>query len=470
VSWTLAVALVLPLLTGYLLVDLLWPVPRHFALKSFLAVGLGLGCTSCLFFLLLLAGASREALVAAELVVVTGLGIARSRRGRTADGIGDVARPASRGEPFLGGALVLALVLAATTFVALSSREPHGGDPDNWDSWAQWNLRARLIHRLGAQWAPAFSSVQGRSYTAHPDYPLLLPASVARGWNLLGRETTLVPMALAFLFTFATVGLVVSSLGVLRDRSLACLGGLALLGLPPFLQVGAWQYADMPLALFFLTTLVLLCLHDRSPGGPRGLLVLAGLSTGLATWTKNEGWLFLVAVVVARWFALRRGRVPTLLRRQLLWWSVGVLPVLACVVFFKWHFAAANDLVSGLGLRSTLHRVLDLSRPLAIVRIPLEQVAASSGWTASIWVLAPCAWLLGFKAGSEDRRGLATLGVSLTLLVAGYVLVYVVTPMDLEWHLRTSVLRLLVQVWPSSVLACLLAVSRLDVGRGPARS
>jgi len=50
---------------------------------------------------------------------------------------------------------------------------PHGA----WDAWAIWNLRARFLAGPGDAWRAAFDDALAWSHT---DYPLLLPATVAR--------------------------------------------------------------------------------------------------------------------------------------------------------------------------------------------------------------------------------------------------------------------------------------------------
>jgi hypothetical protein len=47
----------------------------------------------------------------------------------------------------------------------------------------------------------------------------------------------------------------------------------------------------------------------------------------------------------------------------------------------------------------------------------------------------------------------------LALMLAGYVLVYVVTPLDLPWHLQWSLPRLILQLWPLAVFAFFLGTA-----------
>ena len=141
---------------------------------------------------------------------------------------------------------------------------PHG----NWDAWAIWNNRARFIFRAAAEyWKDGFNPLLGWS---HPDYPLLLPLSIARCWFYLGAEKLWVPSAMAFIFTLITTGMLVSSLSLLKNRSQGYVAGILLLGTSFYLIHGASQYADIPLAFYFLSGIVLLSLSDQKPSNGYG--------------------------------------------------------------------------------------------------------------------------------------------------------------------------------------------------------
>ena len=53
--------------------------------------------------------------------------------------------------------------------------------------------------------------------------------------------------------------------------------------------------------------------------------------------------------------------------------------------------------------------------------------------------------------------GLTVLAVVFAVLI-GFFCVYLVTPHDLHWHLKTALHRLLLQVWPATLLMVFLLV------------
>ena len=135
-------------------------------------VAVGMGATSCLFFLCRLAAPAIPKLsLFVELAVLAWLtyDIIRSRRQTTSFG-------ATPGSPFtlvLMGALIVAIAIATSAMTDAWEANPQG----NWDAWSIWSLRARFLaapgHLPHRAWSPALS-------WTHPEYPLLVSGFIAR--------------------------------------------------------------------------------------------------------------------------------------------------------------------------------------------------------------------------------------------------------------------------------------------------
>jgi hypothetical protein len=351
--------------------------------------------------------------------------------------------------------LSFAFVLLCAVGVAgwYLGHSPHG----DWDAWAIWNLRARFLHRGGDHWTAAFSPLLPWT---HPDYPLLLPGAIARGWAYAGGETTFVPLLIACLFGVATVALLMAALALLRDPTQGYLGGLVLLATPYFVELTTAQCADVPLGFFFLASVALFEAHDRGHGTARRLPLAAGVLTALAAWTKNEGALFLVATLIVRLVsAVRRpGRAAL---RELGALALGLLPVVLVLIYFKLRLAPVNDLVEGQGAHATRDRLLDGSRYVLIVEYFL--LALISLGPGAVVVLAVYRRLLD----RAPRPRVPHAPAVLALMLAGYALVYLTTPYDIAWHLSDSVHRLFMQLWPTALLAFFLATATPEEARGP---
>lgn len=435
-------------LLGVLAVSACWsrarPAPADLGLILPLGMGLGLGLTSAIFFAAslvsghpLAVGSALEALAATGLAWWLGRKPAAETGPTTATGGVLVAVVAS---VFLQAGLVAAVV-SARAYLA----EPMG----SWDGWAIWNMHARFIFRGGVAWSDALRLPQ-IGWT-HPDYPLLVPASVARAWAWLGRDAPLAPALVSAAFGAATVGLLVAAVARLRHRLVALAGGLVLLGTPFFVTFSSNEHADIPLGFFILATLALLALGHTGQEKP-GRIVLAGFSAGLAAWTKNEGLLFVVVITLA-WCGheIFRGS-----RRMAGVFLGGLVVALLPVVYFKVMLAPPGDIMSG-QLGSRFGQLGDGARHRLILAALWRDTPHFGEWSIAPF-LAMMLPLLGPGWRRLNGREWLIAGAIL-LMLAGYYAIYLLTPMDLRWHLDYSLVRLLLQLWPAAILFWCLAVS-----------
>jgi hypothetical protein len=474
----LVVGLVFPTLAAYALVAYCDRNARSgiatFFLRICLAIGLGVGLSSCSYFLwLFFVGAPGKTYPICEFIACATIALfalvrqrlSAARRLSLSCGEGVELRihvphaaqigavldgpPIGHWQGLLFFAYPCALFLAVLGAVGKYWKSPLG----DWDTWAFWNQRARFFFRAGDQWRQAFSPE-----FVHIDYPLLLPNSNARLWSWLGTEHSWVPWLLGSLFTFATVGILTAGVCRLRSQSQGLLAGLVLLGMVAFLQRGALQYADIPLAFFILSAVLLLALYDASEQPRRELLVLSGVMAGLAAWTKNEGLLVLIALPVARSAAVWRRDGTKRMLGDLLCWSAGVLPALVVIVIQKSCLAGRNELINDQSLDVLFTKLCDPWRYVYIAQAFLVYTIRIARPFAI--VLPLCCLLLGAaKHSSRGVRGLPTASVMLLLMLAGYFFVYLTTPCELHWHLSTSTDRLLLHVLPLCLLIVFLRVA-----------
>ncbi len=472
----LALAVLLCLASGYLIAAIGWPrrpSPADFPVLASLAAGCGLGLFSFAYVLSRAAGNTH--LIATDLALVGLLLIAfllihRPEPAQISELASDwQANFAAR--RILTAVSLFALAVAFYAAITRAIVHPHG---EGWDAFSIWNLHARFLFRSGSPWRDGFSSLIPWS---HPDYPLLLPGAIAHFWTYLGNETQAIPAVIAIVFTFATVGLLFSSLAMLRGRIAAMLASLALLTTPFFIEQGTSQYADVPLSFFILAAIVLLCLHDafaqNESSGTNRLLLLAGVNAGFAAWTKNEGLLFLFALIVARAFSLIReaGRSSSAARRPqpalaairpFLPLLIGMAPALLLIGWFKLFIAPPGDLFPDRAL--AFHKLFEPSRYGAVLRWYGKEFLRFGEWLLIPGTLLLIAFyfLTRRKNVPQERgfeAGLPTGAITLSLTLAGYFVIYLVTPRDIYWHLRNSLNRLFLQLWPSAIFLFFLLIT-----------
>jgi hypothetical protein len=452
-SINIALFLIPPVVIGYLVVhDIL---PRHdgswnvFALKCFLGVAIGFGLTSFVTYWLLVSGFfSRESQLLAETMVIAALVAIVAYMPRSEGARARVRERQATAVPrtllqfSLAIAWSAALIIAVLAFATLSSHLPHGV----WDGWAIWNLRAKFLFHGATHWTDAFSK---ELFWSHPDYPLLIPTNIARGWMIVGHDTVVVPILFAAVFTFGVIGLAMTGLSLVRDRSQALLAGMVLLGTPLLIARGAAQEADVPLAFYFLSFFVVLALRDVSQSGRMWLLL--GLSAGLTLWVKNEGSLFFVSAGLCLALALSI-HAFSLNWRNLICFFSGALPGVLLLAHFKSRLAPQADLFANQTALELGAKLLDMDRHATVQKEFFTSIGGFGEWLVSL----PIALLLYFLIVGRSVHGSLTeliiLPVALlTLTAAGYYFVYIITPYDLNWHLATSLNRLLLQLWPSAL-------------------
>lgn len=439
--------LLLCVLAGFGAVRAAWPAPRrwsaHDPLRLAMAPSLGLGLLSLVYFAVrsVLGGGGGAA---AGVFALVALGLAGFAWWR-AEAAEIESRNWAKGPTWLWLTFGAVAGVAAFTLALILVASPHG----EWDAWSIWNLRARFLFRATDPMTP-FNPLLNWS---HPDYPLLVPGSVAGLWTWNGGEAQWLAAAVAVVFWASAVFIPVLLLARLRSTALGLTAGLALAGMPLLTRNASAMYADVVVGYFFVAAIGLGLMAIETSAG-RGAAILAGVAAGFAAWSKNEGLLFCGVLVVTFLAAVRSreefaGRV-----RFVIPMVAGMLVVLAFVGHFKYHFAPPNDLVAVGKSASMAARLTDFSRYSVTFWGIAEGILTFGDWLVPP-VIVFGVWLALQGLRKPDRGSVWWPFLAATLQLVGYLVVYVVGSDRLEWQLDTSAERLLLQIWPAAVLSLL---------------
>lgn len=426
-----AAAFVVATVIGYALVEWLLPAGLSRRFTWVFAPGLGTGVCSFIFFVF------RRPLVTVELILLIAAAWMVYRRGRI-----QALFPGSRQFPALGLIFSAALGLVISIQFFAMDRSPHGG----WDGWAIWNTHARLLARAGRNWEDLMP------YTFQGDYPLLVPASVARLWRYAHQDVPEAGALVGILFGVSGIAVLTAVLSELRGASTGMVMGLMLTGTPLYLSLMTAQYADVPLSFFILSALSLICLQFERKPESRSMLCLAGFAAGCAAWTKNEGLLFVAAVgAVLLAPVIRR---QSKMSARFLPFMAGLLIPLAIIVYFKWTVPVQDYLVADQKLDALVFRIRDVERYVLIAKSMLKTL-----WTFGQWpIITPFVPLLlwmalrGFNRQALQSSGWRVSCAVLVMVFLGYGVVYLISPIELSVHLHSSSDRLVLQLWPSFLL------------------
>ena len=418
-----------------------------------LALGLGIGFSSIISTALIVSGvdpatAGFVLIDAAIWGSIAALGWAVRRRMAAKSAVPypgelriEAAASSDRLDWVLRAVFAVAAMVAFVSVVAFMRAWPHG----EWDAWAIWNQHARFLFRGGGSDAWRGYFMLGWS---QPDYPLMLPAAVARVWAYAGHESTFGPALIAMIFGVGSVTLVVSAL----DGRRAWVAGALLVGASAYLVHVASQYADIPMAFFIVAALAVA--YGDALRESRIAPLVAGATIALAAWTKNEGLVFaVVMVLVASVVALQRlfaGRLQQSERAQLLWVIAGSAPVVIAIAWFKLTLAPPSDLGAGMASAVFTTRLTDFDRHMTVATLMGQHILRWS--TRLSMTVLPVVGLAALWMSGRSERARAMVAV-LGLMLLSFYVVYVLTPYDIVWHITTSFDRLLVQLWPALVLA-----------------
>jgi hypothetical protein len=302
--------------------------PMEYALGP----GLGLALLSAFRFWWLVCGLPAAMYPWTEALLVAAAVIVAARAPRPAA----EALPQER-DPRWGKVLVAVVVAGQLILVGLGFWHAYVETPDGlWDAWCFWNTKARFLYAGGEHWRLAVDSAA----VHHSDYPLLLPLTVVRAWDWNGSASAAAGFFVgAFFFALTTwllFALVWSTRGPIQ-------GFLALgvyLSTPLVFRWSASQYADIPLAYYYLAAIGSLFLsQEQTAAAPRWLAIL-GLCLASAAWTKNEGfpWLFvgLGGVGLLMVYRAQKMQAGAML--------AGIAPLLVTLFTFKMYSDYRGDL------------------------------------------------------------------------------------------------------------------------------
>jgi hypothetical protein len=447
-----AISILLAWLLGFLLIQALDPVgsiePRWAAVlfKAALGTGVGMGVASIIFLLLDVTGAASPAAILGidiGLVAVLAWHWFRTRSNPGAPSSSDVRAPGFRWTWLLALAFGAVLVISLARLVQMAIALPVG----EWDAWTLWNLRAKFLAGPGDSWRYALSPLL---YGTHPDYPLLLSAFVARVWEAGGGVNEIAPVVTAFAFFAALLALLVSAVALLRGAASALLAGLVILSTTSLLLWTPAQYADIPLAFFYLGAVALIFLGESARGHAQ---FWAGLCAGLAAWTKNEGVAFLICIlIVFLTLTLWQRRTRAAIIRAG-WLLAGASPGVLLTLWLKFWLAPPVNPLSGLS------HLYDASRYVQVAEGFFKNLLnLGSGVSHPLILLAILGILLRWKVEERYKWPLLISTTSLVLVFLTYCGELVMTPWSLDWQLQTSLDRLILQVWPSFLLLFFVAL------------
>ena len=303
------------------------------------------------------------------------------------------------------------------------------------DGIAIWAMKAHALYETGSVSGPVFT---GHEYAAptHTDYPIFLPSIEALLSRFLGRyDQALLDVEFGPLL----VGFGVAAWALLRPvahRWLAVIVPVVVVGNANIAGSLRDNYADGVLAL--LVGLAVVCVVRWTSEGGRSLMALATLFLIGAAWTKNEGLLFSVALLLVT------GVIAGLRGRAWRQPALALAGVVLAILPWRLHLAFA-------GVGNTDYAVSDLLDPGLLASRSARPLAAGErlvhdivwAWQGLSW-LALAAIVAAIVVGRLWEPALTAAWMVLSL--TGLILIYSISGWPIQLHLDTSAGRVVASV------------------------
>jgi hypothetical protein len=391
-------------------------------------------------------------LIVSDLRLALGLGAALAVAGLTHLGF-MLHRAARTGNLALGSSLTwLGVGLLMALYAVPILTQPLQA----WDARSIWFFHARMIYIAG-ELSPA-TGLDHRSIAfSHPDYPKLIPALAAQLTTLRGYWNEYLPKAALWL----ALGPAFLGLFSLARQRIAFLFLLTVL--PFSLRGWLWNgYMDGHLALYLALALLFI---GRALLSGDDLDFLLGLTTlALLPNIKNEGYLAALASLIAwgitAWLRRKSGDAKVWVeafRSKATWVYLGlmIMPMgLWNVKKALWWLNNDLDLGSAASVTRLLTRLGDGSLD-TILRMAYPYLYG--GILVFLFIVTV---LILQRRALPSTAHVALLTAGLYLL--GLLAIYLATPHDLNWHLRTSVDRTLLGVDAAAFVAGYFMLGELE--------
>jgi hypothetical protein len=331
----------------------------------------------------------------------------------------------------------------------------------SWDAYSVWNLHAKFIYYADSylHFKTAFSE-PALAYS-HLDYPLLVPLAVSSLWECAGEISAAAPFAVQVVFTTCACMLLFLVMAKLVSASAAFFSWSLLLASKFFLTIGAWQYADVPLAFFILATLALWHFSKTSGNMPTKAQILAGVFASAAAWTKNEGIPFFTLTAACLFVeCFTDGWKRSM--KSLVRFFLGAAPGMCVLTHFKISLRQPNDLINE-GIFQKFFG-MGLGRTWNVAHECVLYLANANLFLLCVLVLLLLLVLIRLKPFLRTMKATPTL-LPVVLMPMVYFMTYCITPHDLKWHISTSLERLVAHLFPSMIFVVAAGCRRRD---GPA--
>jgi hypothetical protein len=437
------------MLVGYtILCVIAGPAVDHWLELLGFSFALGAGSVSMLLFSVSVIGFKPSKFILVGIALIALLILIRQWK---SNGLIVATVPAPRGKfdplTLLGIAGLMVIVASISNVIAFANWQ----GLNDIDSFATWMFKAKIVTLWPLRPIPLALTVPTLSYS-HQDYPLSLPFLVAGLYAAIGHINDQQAKILLLPIYLSLIAIIYSSVRSMHRRATA-IAITAIFAAAPTLTANAGLLvAETPLILAWTGAIVMLLrwIENRD----RGDLILCGLFSALAAFTKNEGLALLpvMAIIVAC-----MSRKPSAIRN----WALAAATILPWVIYRTFLPKTHEDYGGKFTHAAT---VLNNLNRLGFILPNLFGRLFSGPQMGLIWYVLILTAIMGFRG--FRRTSIRVLWILLIAQLSLYTAAFVVTPWNVTVLINMIGFKLLTQ---SSPIAALLISLHLQEFRWPKR-
>ncbi len=366
-------------------------------------------------------------------IVLGAVIIARTRRGTVDSASASIA---ATGFTALEKFLVAAIIFEVTYAFFRALIKPI----ESYDSVAIYAFNSKIFYlegRIPANFVNAFKGI-----VPHPDYPLLVPLAETSLYTFVGSLNDQLVKVIYPLFYLAIIVIFYNAARRIADRRMSLVFAFLVASTPQIKDHAAMGYADLSLTAYFFSGFLCLFLWMRQKEA--GLLWLSFFLSALAVWTKAEGFLLCgvnaSAMSVYLISADGKGR-----RASGGAYIIALISLLGAVLALRsllgLPFHGDFEVRGGLSVGSIPEY---FRRVPAILYEYQREFFGPKKWNI-IWMIFLFLFFKNLRvAFGRDLRPVTS---AILLALALYGGIFLVTPLDLSWHLG-SLNRLMLHILP----------------------
>ena len=312
----------------------------------------------------------------------------------------------------------------------------------HYDGMYIWNHRAKLLYNSG--------NLKFLNDTDKAVYPLLVPLNLSFFYTLYCTDYQYSKILILFFFIFLITFFYYSlrSLNLNKTYSILLSTLLAIIG--EVFDMATSVHADFPMTFFY--TIGTIFIYKYFKTNNFHFLIYSTIFMGFMAWTKMEGfYIFIVNILILNFYFLfllvkKRINYKVVLKRSSYTFLIGFLiyiPWLLFVILKNYESLYLAELFDIFDLSTTILNLTIISRRIFIL------ILDPFRWGLIFWFFVFFIIIFKYKLIFKENTFFLFLLVFFHFLV--YILVYIITPFDINTHMIQSYDRTLLHLTPISL-------------------